>query len=80
MKMCHITKRRALSTVVSTLIIMVVSALLVTVVAFYTINVTGTRVQEESLYIFKQHIWCNASGGWAKRLVRSQTQVEEIRL
>jgi len=56
--------KKALSTVVTTLIILVVSVLLATVVTFYAINVTTTRVQEESLLINKLHIWCNASGDW----------------
>jgi hypothetical protein len=53
--------KKALSTVVTTLIILVVSVLLATVVTFYAINVTTTRVQEESLQIFKQHIWHNGT-------------------
>jgi hypothetical protein len=58
--------KKALSTVVTTLIILVVSVLLATVVTFYAINVTTTRVQEESLFLTKQHIWYNTSGGWAQ--------------
>ncbi|MGB9853865.1 MAG: hypothetical protein ACPLRY_03540 [Candidatus Bathyarchaeales archaeon] len=54
--------RKALSTVVTTLIILVVSVLLATVVTFYAINVTTTRVQEESLQITNLHIWCTDSG------------------
>ena len=53
--------RKGLSTVVTTLIILVVSVLLATVVTFYAINVTTTRVQEESLQVFKQHIWHNGT-------------------
>ena len=53
--------KKALSTVVTTLIILVVSVLLATVVTFYAINVTSTRVQEENLQIYKQHIWHNGS-------------------
>jgi len=53
--------KKALSTVVTTLIILVVSVLLATVVTFYAINVTTTRVQEENLQIYKQHIWHNGS-------------------
>jgi len=58
--------KKALSTVVTTLIILVVSVLLATVVTFYAINVTTTRVQEESLFLTKQHVWYNTSGGWAE--------------
>lgn len=58
--------KKALSTVVTTLILLVVSVLLATVVTFYAINVTTTRVQEESLYLTKQHIWFNTTGSWAQ--------------
>ena len=61
--------KRALSTVVTTLIILVVSVLLATVVTFYAINVTTTRVQEESLFLTKQHVWYNTSGGWAQAAI-----------
>jgi FlaG/FlaF family flagellin (archaellin) len=53
--------RKGLSTVVTTLIILVVSVLLATVVTFYAINVTTTRVQEESIQVYKQHIWHNGT-------------------
>jgi hypothetical protein len=49
----------ALSTVVTTLIILVVSVLLAGVVTYFAINVTSTRVQEENLALTKQHIWDN---------------------
>ncbi|MCW4035364.1 MAG: type IV pilin [Candidatus Bathyarchaeota archaeon] len=49
--------RMALSTVVTTLIILVVSVLLAGVVSYFAINVTSTRVQEESVHLTKQHVW-----------------------
>jgi len=52
---------RALSTVVTTLIILVISVLLATVVTYFAINVVSTRVQEESLHITKHHIWHTGS-------------------
>jgi len=58
--------RKGLSVVVTTLIILVVSVLLATIVTFYAINVTTTRVQEESLHLSKQHVWYNTSGSWAE--------------
>ena len=58
--------RKALSTVVTTLIILVVSVLLASVVTFYAINVTTTRVQEESLFLTKQHCWYNTTDAWAQ--------------
>lgn len=57
---------RGLSTVVATLIILVVSVLLATVVTFYAVNITSTRVQDESLFLTKQHIWYNTSGSWSQ--------------
>lgn len=59
--------KKGLSTVVTTLIILVVSVLLATVVTFYTINITTNRVQQESLYMSKLHVWYNTtSPGWAQ--------------
>lgn len=56
--MRNILKNRlALSTVVTNLIILVVSVLLAGVVTYFAINVTSTRVQEESLHLTKQHVW-----------------------
>jgi len=54
--------RLALSTVVTTLIILVVSVLLAGVVSYFAINVTSTRVQEESLVLSYQHIWVAGDG------------------
>ncbi len=61
--MKNILKNRlALSTVVTTLIILVVSVLLAGVVTYFAINVTSTRVQEENLSLSKQHVWVNMDG------------------
>ena len=62
--------RLALSTVVTTLIILVVSVLLAGVVTYFAINVTSTRVQEESLAMSKQHAWgCTDSGEGASSIL-----------
>jgi hypothetical protein len=61
--------KMALSTVVTTLIILVVSVLLATVVTFYAINVTTTRVQEEGLFLTKPHVWCNPVDEWAEAAI-----------
>ena len=53
--------KKGLSTVVTTQIILVVSVLLASVVTFYAINVTTTRVQEESIKMYKLHTWHNGS-------------------
>jgi hypothetical protein len=74
LKMNHILKnKKALSTVVTTLIILVVSVLLATIVTFYAINVTTNRTQQESLYMSNLHVWYTiatvgppATPGWAE--------------
>jgi len=53
--------KKGLSTVITTLIILVVSVLLASVVTFYAINVTTTRVQEESIKMYKLHTWHDGS-------------------
>jgi heme/copper-type cytochrome/quinol oxidase subunit 2 len=58
--------RLALSTVVTTLIILVVSVLLAGVVTYFAINVTSTRVQEESLSDSKPHLWVRGTNGAAE--------------
>jgi hypothetical protein len=55
--------RRALSTVVTTLIILVVSVLLAGVVTYFAINVVSTRVQQESLNLQYAHVWFNTATG-----------------
>jgi hypothetical protein len=61
--------RLALSTVVTTLIILVVSVLLAGVVTYFAINVTSTRVQEESLALTKQHIWYDSTNGLSQACI-----------
>jgi hypothetical protein len=61
--------RRALSTVVTTLIILVVSVLLAGVVTYYAINVVSTRVQQESLNLQYQHVWFNTTDGKAEAAI-----------
>jgi hypothetical protein len=61
--------RTALSTVVTTLIILVVSVLLAGVVTYFAINVTSTRVQEESLNLAYQHVWYSTGDQWAEAAI-----------
>jgi hypothetical protein len=61
--------RWALSTVVTTLIIIVISVLLASVVTYFAINVTSTRVQEESLALAKQHVWYDSSNQKAQAAI-----------
>jgi hypothetical protein len=64
-----IKNRYALSTVVTTLIILVVSILLASVVTFFATNVVSTRVQEESLHVSKHHIWVDVDGAASEACV-----------
>jgi hypothetical protein len=59
----------ALSTVVTTLIILVISVLLASVVTYFAINVVSTRVQEESLALTKQHVWYSKDGTQAALMI-----------
>jgi hypothetical protein len=61
--------RLALSTVITTLIILVVSILLASVLTYFAINVVSTRVQEESLHVSKQHLWVDQGGAAAEAAV-----------
>ena len=53
--------RHALSTVITTLIILVVSILLASVLTYFATNVVGTRVQEENLHLTRQHVRINSA-------------------
>lgn len=58
--------KRALSAVVTTLIILVVSVLLAGVVTMYAINITSMRTQQEQIKLSHQHMWVNGTGAsWA---------------
>ncbi|RJS75202.1 hypothetical protein CW712_05215 [Candidatus Bathyarchaeota archaeon] len=57
-----LNNKKALSTVVTTLIILVVSVLLAGVVTMYAINITSTRTQQEDLRLSKQKVWVYANG------------------
>jgi type II secretory pathway pseudopilin PulG len=61
--------RRALSTVVTTLIILVVSVLLAGVVTYFAINVVSTRVQEESLNLQYAHVWYSTADSEAEAAI-----------
>jgi hypothetical protein len=61
--------KRALSTVVTTLIILVVSILLASVLTFFATNVVSTRVQEENLHLSRAHIWADGDGAQAAIMI-----------
>jgi len=57
-----IEKKRGLSEVVSTLILLVVTILLAGVVVYYATNVTTVRTETEEVRVSKAHIWVNSTG------------------
>ncbi len=68
----------ALSTVVTTLIILVVSVLLAGVVTYFAINVTSTRVQEESLIVTQEHIWVDNAGAAVGAIMITNTGGRDV--
>jgi len=58
-------KKKGLSEVVSTLILLVVAVLLAGVVAYYATNITTTRTETEALQFATAHVWVNSSGAIA---------------
>ena len=68
----------ALSTVITTLIILVVSVLLAGVVTYFAINVVSTRVQQESLQINYAHIWVDSSGNAVGALMITNTGGRDV--
>jgi heme/copper-type cytochrome/quinol oxidase subunit 2 len=70
--------RLALSTVVTTLIILVVSVLLAGVVTYFAINVTSTRVQEESLSVSQEHIWVDDAGAAVGAIMITNTGGRDV--
>jgi flagellin-like protein len=55
-------KNRALSEVVSTLILLVVAVLLAAVVTYYATNITMVRTENEQIMFSKAHVWVNSTG------------------
>ncbi len=79
MRMKNILKNRlALSTVVTTLIILVVSVLLAGVVTYFAINVVSVRSQQESISINYAHIWCDASGNAVGAIMITNTGGRDV--
>jgi hypothetical protein len=77
--MRNIMKNRlALSTVVTTLIILVVSVLLAGVVTYFAINVTSTRVQEEAVSLTWQHVWVDDEGASTAVLMITNTGGRDV--
>jgi len=61
----HSKRRKGLSEVVSTLILLVVAVLLAAVATYYGTNITMTRTEHEELRFRKEHVWVNSTGAVA---------------
>jgi len=70
--------RLALSTVITTLIILVVAVLLAGVVTYFAINVVSTRVQQESLEISYAHVWVPSTGDAVAALMITNTGGRDV--
>ena len=49
--------KKALSTVVASLILLVVSVLLASVASYFALNIAGSRVQQENIYLSNVSVW-----------------------
>ena len=70
--------RLALSTVITTLIILVVSVLLAGVVTYFAINVVSTRVQQESLKVSCASVWVDPAGTAQAALLVTNTGGRDV--
>ncbi len=57
-----IREKKALSQVVSTLVLLVVTILLAAVVTYYATNMTTVRTETEEIQLTFEHIWINSTG------------------
>jgi len=70
--------KRALSTVVATLIILVVSVLLAGVATTFALNVASARVQQEKLYLSNVAVWYKNSSSSLGSLIVTNTGETDI--
>lgn len=70
--------KKALSTVVATLILLVVSVLLAGVGSYFAINVVGTRVQQEKLYLSSVSVWYENSNSSLGSIIVTNTGATDV--
>jgi hypothetical protein len=58
-------KDKALSQIVSTLLLLIVAVLLAAVSTYYATNITKTRTENEQILLGKAHVWVNSTGAIA---------------
>jgi hypothetical protein len=70
--------KKALSTVVASLILLVVSVLLAGVASYFALNVAGSRVQQEKLYLSNVAVWYKNSTDSLGSLLVTNTGATDI--
>ena len=70
--------KKALSTVVASLILLVVSVLLAGVASYFALNVAGSRVQQEKLYLSNVAVWYENSTSSLSSLIVTNTGETDI--
>ena len=70
--------KKALSTVVASLILLVVSVLLAGVASYFALNVAGSRVQQEKLYLSNVAVWYKNSSSALGSLLVTNTGETDI--
>ena len=68
----------ALSTVVASLILLVVSVLLAGIASYFALNVAGSRVQQENLYMSNVSVWYESDNSTLGGLVVTNTGETDI--
>jgi hypothetical protein len=68
----------ALSTVVASLILLVVSVLLAGIASYFALNVAGSRVQQEKLYLSNVSVWYESDNSTLGGLVVTNTGETDI--
>ncbi|MFA5364934.1 MAG: hypothetical protein WC325_07130 [Candidatus Bathyarchaeia archaeon] len=70
--------KKALSTVVASLILLVVSVLLAGVASYFALNIAGSRVQQEKLYLSNVAVWYENSTSALGSLIITNTGETDI--
>jgi hypothetical protein len=70
--------KKALSTVVASLVLLVVSVLLAGVASYFALNVAGSRVQQEKMYLSNVAVWYKNSSSALGSLLVTNTGETDI--
>jgi len=77
--MRKLRNKKALSTVVASMILLVVSVLLASVASFFALNVAASRVQQEKLYVSDVAVWYkNSTSSLGSLLVTNNGETDIV--